>query len=286
MIQPDKLRTCRLFWDYVWILGSGHLCLCLTMLSASWDNKGQGSRFQRDKLHVLAQFIAHKLYSCVTVFMFISSLFVRVSQDFPTSRLPFLIISHFLSNFFPITTSFLSVSFTEFSSHFTSHCRRSELTFLVSFFIFSYWTSVHVFFPYSFIKFGLLVNFKHEFLCEKVSVIKHMLCGSEHQFRLFYTISCQLLSRHCHCKVLFAFFTLSLIKKLPYLSGTIEVHPLPSSFFTTFRSYKLSVVSTTPSSRETIIMFCGNHLCPRVYLTYSPTETATELLYFKFYWLV
>lgn len=89
MIQPDKLHTCRLFCDYVWILGSGHLCFCVAMLSESWDNNGQGSRFQRDKPHVLIQFIAHKLYFLVTVFMFISSLFVRVSQDFPTSLLPF-----------------------------------------------------------------------------------------------------------------------------------------------------------------------------------------------------
>jgi hypothetical protein len=123
------------------------------------------------------------------VFTFISSLFVRVSQDFPTSRLPFLIITHVLSNFFPITTSFLPVNFTELSSHFTNHCRRSELTLLVSFSIFSYSTFVHAFFPYSFIKFGLLVNFKHEFLCEKVCVIRHMLCCSELQFRFFFTLS-------------------------------------------------------------------------------------------------
>lgn len=151
MIQPDKLRTCRLLLDYVWILCSGHLCLCVAMLSGPWDNNGQASRFQRNKPHVLAQFIAHKLYFCVTVFMFISSIFVRVSQDFPTSWLSFLIISHFLSNFFPITTSFLPISLTELYSHFNSHCRRHALTFLVSFTIFSYSSSVHDFFPYSFI---------------------------------------------------------------------------------------------------------------------------------------
>lgn len=144
---------------------------------------GQGSRFQRDKPYVLAQFIAHKLYFCVAVHVYFF-FFVRVSQDFPTSGLPFLIISRFLSNYFPITTSLLPLNFTESSSHFTSHCRRSEPKSFVSFFTFSESSFAHVLFPYSFIKFGLLGNFKHEFLCVKVCAIKHMLCCYELQFQL------------------------------------------------------------------------------------------------------